>query len=312
MSLEVATFISQLVATNPTAGDKKNQGDDHFRLIKTVLQNSFPNTDRAMRFPEVVGKTGTYAVLEADDNKTILCDSSGGVFNLTLPTPSFDGWMVRVIKTDGSVNPIYVVPPSGTINGFAKIRVNIPWMIHTFLWTGSTYIYLDAGVSRAGAIETYPGNAPPLGFGLANGQSLLRADHPELFVAWGTTHGAADGTHFNAPDLRDRFLVGAGLTYVLAATGGANTVQLSTATIPSHGHVMDNPTHTHTVLKPVGKDGQATGFVAAGGQIWFGNVGGTDNSGASAANQTTQSTGGDGFHENRPPYNAVNFIFRLC
>ena len=43
MSLESATTIAQLVASNPTPTDPKSQGDDHLRLIKSVLQNSFPN-----------------------------------------------------------------------------------------------------------------------------------------------------------------------------------------------------------------------------------------------------------------------------
>ena len=45
MSLESATTIAQLVATNPTPTDPKSQGDDHLRLIKSVLQNSFPAFD---------------------------------------------------------------------------------------------------------------------------------------------------------------------------------------------------------------------------------------------------------------------------
>ena len=40
MSLESATKVSQLVATNPTGSDPKSQGDDHLRMIKLVLQNN--------------------------------------------------------------------------------------------------------------------------------------------------------------------------------------------------------------------------------------------------------------------------------
>lgn len=43
MPLEPATHISDLVITNPTGGDPKSQGDDHLRLIKSVLQNTFPS-----------------------------------------------------------------------------------------------------------------------------------------------------------------------------------------------------------------------------------------------------------------------------
>jgi hypothetical protein len=41
MGLETASYISQLVDTNPTASDPVSQGDDHLRLIKTVLQTQF-------------------------------------------------------------------------------------------------------------------------------------------------------------------------------------------------------------------------------------------------------------------------------
>ena len=43
MAVESASFISQLSASNPAAGDNISEGDDHLRLIKTVLQTQFPN-----------------------------------------------------------------------------------------------------------------------------------------------------------------------------------------------------------------------------------------------------------------------------
>jgi len=41
MALETGTYISDLVATNPTTGDPKSQGDDHLRLLKTALRQCF-------------------------------------------------------------------------------------------------------------------------------------------------------------------------------------------------------------------------------------------------------------------------------
>lgn len=41
MSLEVASFIKDLVATNPEGTDPKSQGDDHLRTIKNVLKQQF-------------------------------------------------------------------------------------------------------------------------------------------------------------------------------------------------------------------------------------------------------------------------------
>ena len=43
MTVESASYISQLDATLPLPGDKKSEGDNHLRLVKTVLQTQFPN-----------------------------------------------------------------------------------------------------------------------------------------------------------------------------------------------------------------------------------------------------------------------------
>ena len=43
MGLESATYIDDLVITNPTSGDDPSAGDDHLRLIKSTIKNTFPN-----------------------------------------------------------------------------------------------------------------------------------------------------------------------------------------------------------------------------------------------------------------------------
>lgn len=43
MALETATYIADLNAANPTGTDPVAQGDDHLRLIKAVLQTTFPD-----------------------------------------------------------------------------------------------------------------------------------------------------------------------------------------------------------------------------------------------------------------------------
>ena len=43
MTVESASYISQLDPTYPTAGDPKSEGDNHLRLVKTVLKTQFPN-----------------------------------------------------------------------------------------------------------------------------------------------------------------------------------------------------------------------------------------------------------------------------
>ena len=60
-----------------------------------------------------------------------------------------------------------------------------------------------------------------------------------------------DGNN-STPDLRNRFIVGAGSTYSVGDTGGATTVTLTEAQMPSHSHTVDSHqhsigTHSHTV-----------------------------------------------------------------
>ena len=60
MALESASYISELTATNPTASDSVAQGDDHLRLLKTVLKTQFS------------GLTGTTAIASSEAELNIL------------------------------------------------------------------------------------------------------------------------------------------------------------------------------------------------------------------------------------------------
>jgi hypothetical protein len=60
MALETATYISQLTATNPTTSDSVAQGDDHLRMLKTVLKTQFS------------GLTGTTAISSSAAELNIL------------------------------------------------------------------------------------------------------------------------------------------------------------------------------------------------------------------------------------------------
>ena len=48
MALESATYIDGLVATNPVSTDPLSSADDHMRLIKATLKNTFPNITGAI------------------------------------------------------------------------------------------------------------------------------------------------------------------------------------------------------------------------------------------------------------------------
>ena len=60
MSVETAAWVTQLVDTNPVVGDPVGEGDDHLRMLKTVLKNSFPSTATTAIVPNVSGQSTKY------------------------------------------------------------------------------------------------------------------------------------------------------------------------------------------------------------------------------------------------------------
>lgn len=119
MGLETATYVSDLAPSNPATGDLRAQGDDHLRLLKSVLQATFPNASKAFRFPtSIAQKTANYTVAAADNGAVIPGSATGGAFTFTLPASPDDGFMVYLIKTDSSTNAITIDGNgSDTING---------------------------------------------------------------------------------------------------------------------------------------------------------------------------------------------------
>lgn len=76
MGLESATYIEDLNVANPTASDAKSDGDNHIRLLKTVLKNTFPNADAAINatvaeFNRLVAPTDLSAGMVAGTGFTI-------------------------------------------------------------------------------------------------------------------------------------------------------------------------------------------------------------------------------------------------
>ena len=84
MGLETATYISQLVDTNPTSSDPVSQGDDHLRLIKSVLQSQFTTLGAA-------AVTTTATELNLLDGKTAVGDASGPGSSTDNAIARFDG-----------------------------------------------------------------------------------------------------------------------------------------------------------------------------------------------------------------------------
>jgi microcystin-dependent protein len=221
----------------------------------------------------------------------------------------FRTWLKNYLETAG-----LQLPASSIVGGTGKL-INLP-----------------AGIILpiAGSI-TAPNVLP------CDGRSLLRADFPKLFAVIGVTWGAADGTHFNLPDFRDRALYGVGTFLSLGATDGVGNGsrggprhfhQISQTSQPNgaHGHSVDGSTdyvgdHSHTTddnqgfgfTLVTGTAGDTRGYLEARGRGMSGagghdhGVGGETSVDGSHTHLLTGPTTG-GFLQDRPSYAGVNYV----
>ena len=97
MGLETATYISQLVATNPTASDPVSQGDDHLQLIKSVLQAQFTTLGAA-------AVTTTAAELNLLDGKTTIAPEGTAVLS------TGETGATKFLREDGDNTSSWQVP----------------------------------------------------------------------------------------------------------------------------------------------------------------------------------------------------------
>jgi len=124
----------------------------------------------------------------------------------------------------------------------------------------------------------------------------------------------------STPDLRDRFVVGAGSSYGVNATGGASSVTLSTSQIPAHNHSASSSSsttihdsgHSHSIsaLRP-SESGNTISTSSGGTAVTASTNSATTGITASTSTSTSiGNTGGGGSHENRPPYYALAYIMK--
>lgn len=109
-----------------------------------------------------------------------------------------------------------------------------------------------------------------------------------------------DGTS-STPNLRDRFVVGAGSTYAVNATGGS-----ADAVVVSHTHTLTDPTHTHSFTASITAIGPRGG---TGSETYGGSPVGSTTAAASTG-VTVNSAGVSGTNANLPPYYALCYIMK--
>ena len=137
------------------------------------------------------------------------------------------------------------------------------------------------GTMPIGAIIPYATATPPTDCIACDGTVFNRVDYPDLYAALDTGL-IIDADTFTTPDLRDRFVFGAG-DIAVHQTGGTQTHTLTIAEMPAHVH-----------------------------QIYYitGGAAGSNSpkiQGNSPTTTPTLPTGGNQPHENMPPYYALKY-----
>lgn len=264
MGLEVASFVSELVATNPVFNDKKRQGDDHIRLLKEVLQATLPNADKAFYFPVNEAKTANFSVLSSDMNKTFMVSTGSGEVTATLPslTADDDGWQCHFLKTNTGTNALFIAPASGTlqsgeVSGLSACRRVIPGHRCTAVWDGTAWYVSRVVNVPVGSVIDFCGSALPVGYEWPNGQTLASAStkYREFYAINGNSGVVVDhrgrvaagkddmgGTSANRLTNQTGGLNGD----TLLAAGGAETQTLLLAHLPSEDLSSANLTATTT------------------------------------------------------------------
>jgi microcystin-dependent protein len=150
----------------------------------------------------------------------------------------------------------------------------------------------------------FAGNFAPAGWMFCQGQLLPISENETLFQLIGTTYGGDGESTFALPDLRGRLPLHQGNGFILAETGGAEEITLTTSQIPAHTHAFLGTANIATGNAPTNN-----AFAGSTGATIFPY--GTDQPTTQLHPSTIGSTGGSQPHNNFQPYLCVDFIISL-
>lgn len=153
-----------------------------------------------------------------------------------------------------------------------------------------------------GELRMFAGNFAPNGWAFCDGSLLAISENETLFQLIGTTYGGDGQSTFALPDLRGRIPIHQGNGFVLAQTGGAEEITLTTQQIPSHTHPLLATADTGSLTTPAGN-------VLASSYNVTPYINDAPSTNLSAA--AIGAIGGSQPHDNLQPYLCISFIVSL-
>ena len=197
---------------------------------------------------------------------------------------------LKSLNVKGGINSNLTGDVTGNVNGVATLATGL---------SGNPSITTTGDITAS----VFNGN----GANLVGISTVLQG----FIVMWSgsvanipTGYLLCDGSN-GTPDLRDRFIVGAGSAYNPDDSGGNDNVTLSVAQLPSHSHGVTDPGHTHTYTRFANT--QRVDNDETHQRL---NSSTSDTTGNSTTGITIDNTGGGQAVDIRPKYYALCFIMK--
>jgi microcystin-dependent protein len=178
-----------------------------------------------------------------------------------------------------------------------------------------TNLGLSTLLIPSGTIAMWPTATAPTDWLLCDGTAVSRTTYSTLFILFGTTFGAGNGsTTFNLPNYKNRMPYGADTVAIGATGGSANSIVVSHTHTATSVSTVTDPGHTHETNIYLDGAGSTNGpIVSANYDNPPPNIVTTSaTTGITVATATTNTTeGASGTGANLPPYLAINFIIKI-